>query len=143
MISRASPVGHCPSSSRLPTTIDDPRTGRPGVVVTAIFGDGCRARRPRDMLDSNRLQVVGRRPGVGLYSSGVAIRSRLDPRLEAAVQRAREHAAQAGELTPRGGGIEPAVPADIGAVILELLRDGTYGAALARVTAGDPDISDA
>ena len=59
------------------------------------------------------------------------------------MQRARERAAQAGELAPPAGGLELAVPTDVGAVILELLRDGTYAAALARVTAGDPDISDA
>jgi len=87
------------------------------------------------------MRVGDRDPGQ--YHCGVATRSRLDPGLEMAVQRARERAAQTGELTPRSGGLEPAVPADVGAVILELLRDGTYAAALARVTAGDPDISDA
>jgi len=70
----------------------------------------------------------------------MATRPRLDPRLTAAVERARQEAALAGELTPPAEAFEACVPAEVGVVIHELLRDGTYAAAVARVTTDPRDL---
>ena len=68
---------------------------------------------------------------------------RLDPDLAAAVDRARKLAEDAGELSPsRGGSFESRIPPEVGSAIVELLRDGTYAATVARVVADDPDLAD-
>lgn len=68
---------------------------------------------------------------------------RLDPDLAATVERARQRAAEVGEL-PRGDGLplDLRIPPEVGAVIGRLLRDGTYAEAVARVIADDPDLAD-
>ena len=68
---------------------------------------------------------------------------RLDPELAAVVERARRRAEEMGEL-PRGPfpPFESTIPPDVAEIILELLRDGTYADAVARVAAEDPELAD-
>jgi hypothetical protein len=72
----------------------------------------------------------------------VATNLRLDPELAAVVERARQRAAAAGELTPARGLPGPAMRPEVGEVILELLRDGTYAKAVARIVAEDTELAD-
>jgi len=68
---------------------------------------------------------------------------RLEPDLAAVVDRARTLTEDAGEVTPgQGMSFESRVPPEVGVAIIELLRDGTYAAAVARVVADDPDLAD-
>lgn len=63
--------------------------------------------------------------------------------LKAAIARARDELAESGELQrPGGADFEPPIPKEAGEVILELMRDGTYAAAVARVMADDPELAD-
>lgn len=79
----------------------------------------------------------------GGYPCAVATKLRLDPDLAAAVERARGLAAESGELTPgRGEPFETRIGPEVGEVIGELLRDGTYADAVARVVADDPELAD-
>lgn len=68
---------------------------------------------------------------------------RLDPELAAVVARARRRAEELGEL-PRGPfpPWEPTMSSDVADVILELLRDGTYAEAVARIAAEDSALAD-
>jgi hypothetical protein len=47
-----------------------------------------------------------------------------------------------GELQARPGPYRSPVPPEAADAVLELLRDGTYAAAVARVVAEDPDLAD-
>lgn len=74
---------------------------------------------------------------------GVATKLRLEPDLAATVERARQRAAEFGELRPADGSLlQLQIPPEVGAVIGQLLRDGTYAEAVARVVADDPDLAD-
>jgi len=67
----------------------------------------------------------------------------LTPELGKVVERARRQAAAAGELRPpRPGPYRSPVPPKAADAVLELLRDGTYAAAVARVVSEDPDLAD-
>jgi hypothetical protein len=66
----------------------------------------------------------------------------LTPELGEVVARARRRAASAGELQARPGPYRSPVPPEAADAVLELLRDGTYAAAVARVVAEDPDLAD-
>lgn len=67
----------------------------------------------------------------------------LSPELREIVARARRAAETAGELRPPGAGpLRSPIPVEARAAIMELLRDGTYAAAVARVAAEDPDLAD-
>ncbi len=73
----------------------------------------------------------------------MATKLRLHPGLAAAVERARRLAAESGELTAgKGVPFETRIPPEVGEVIGELLRDGTYAEAVARVVADDPELAD-
>lgn len=64
----------------------------------------------------------------------------VDPGLRELVARARE---EARELRPPGRGpLRTSISPEVGAVIMELLRDGTYAAAVAQIVAEDPDLAD-
>jgi len=73
----------------------------------------------------------------------MATKLRLDPDLAAVVERARRRAVESGELA-RGPlqPAEPVLPPDVGDVLLEMLRDGTYAEAVARTVAEDPELAD-
>jgi hypothetical protein len=62
--------------------------------------------------------------------------------LETVVAQARRAAALAGELGPRAAGpyVSPLAPEERDA-ILGVLRDGSYGRAVATLTADDPDLA--
>ena len=47
-----------------------------------------------------------------------------------------------GELTPARSLPGPAMRPEVGEVILELLRDGTYAKAVAHIVAEDPELAD-
>jgi hypothetical protein len=65
------------------------------------------------------------------------------PQLREAVVRARQAAEAAGELRPpEPGPCRSPLPPEAAEAILELLRDGTYAAAVARVVAEDPELAD-
>ncbi|MGH9245229.1 MAG: hypothetical protein ACRD29_13120 [Acidimicrobiales bacterium] len=68
---------------------------------------------------------------------------RLEPELAAVVERARRRAEEMGEL-PRGPfpRFEATIPPAVADVLLELLRDGTYAEAVARIAAEDPELAD-
>lgn len=68
---------------------------------------------------------------------------RLDPELSVVVQRARRRAGELGELpgAPTSS-LEPRIPLEVGEVILELLRDGSYAAAVERTVVDDPELTD-
>ena len=67
----------------------------------------------------------------------------VDPELRELVARARRRAEEAGELRPPARGpLRTSISVEVGAVIMELLRDGTYAAAVARIAAEDPDLAD-
>jgi hypothetical protein len=72
----------------------------------------------------------------------VATNLRLDPELAAVVERARKRAAAAGELTPARGELGPTLRPEVGELILQLLRDGTYAKAVERIVAEDPELAD-
>jgi hypothetical protein len=67
----------------------------------------------------------------------------LNRELDEVVLRARRLAAQTGALEPvrRGSGRLP-LQSEAADVVMELLRDGTYAEAVARVAAHDPDLAD-
>ena len=67
---------------------------------------------------------------------------RLDPELAAVVERARQRAAAAGELTPARGLPIAAIRPAVGEMILDLIRDGTYAKAIANVVDEDPELAD-
>ena len=68
---------------------------------------------------------------------------RLDEDLAATVERARQLAAATGELLARDAPpFRSPIPPQVGAAVGELLRDGTYADAVARVAAHDPDLAD-
>jgi hypothetical protein len=73
----------------------------------------------------------------------MATKLRLDPELAAVVERARRRAEEMGEV-PRGPfpRFESKIPPEVAEVILEMLRDGTYAEAVARVAADDPELAD-
>ena len=73
----------------------------------------------------------------------VATKLRLDPELAAVVERARRRAEAMGEL-PRAPfpPFEPKIPPEVGQVMLEMLRDGTYDQVVARIAAEDPELAD-
>jgi hypothetical protein len=61
--------------------------------------------------------------------------------LQAAVERARAAAAEAGELRPaRVGKVTTDIPEDIRAAIREDLASGAYQEAAREAVAGDPDL---
>jgi hypothetical protein len=67
----------------------------------------------------------------------------LNPELRELVARARRRAEAAGEMRPPGRGpLQSSVSPEVGEILLELLRDGTYAAAVARIAADDPDMAD-
>lgn len=75
--------------------------------------------------------------------SWMATALRLDPELSAVVQRARRRAEELGELPGEPiSSLEPRISLEVGEVILELLRDGTYAAAVERIVADDPELTD-
>lgn len=68
---------------------------------------------------------------------------RLDPELAAVVERARRRAEEMGELPHKPfPPFESKIPPELAEVILELLRDGTYAEAVARIAADDPELAD-
>jgi len=68
---------------------------------------------------------------------------RLGPELSAVVQRARRRAEELGELPGEPiSSLEPRISHEVGEVILELLRDGTYAEAVERTVADDPELTD-
>ena len=73
---------------------------------------------------------------------GVAVeRVERNPELDAVVARVRRHAAETGELGRyRSGRYRSQVPPEVADAVLELLRDGTYAAAVASIVADDPDL---
>lgn len=73
----------------------------------------------------------------------MATKLRLDPDLAAVVERARRRAVEMGEW-PRGPfpSYEPKLSAEVADAIMELLRDGTYAEAVARIAAEDPELAD-
>jgi hypothetical protein len=67
----------------------------------------------------------------------------LNPELDEVVARARRRVAETGELArSRSGRDRSPVPPEVADAVLELLRDGTYAAAVASVVADDPDLGD-
>jgi hypothetical protein len=63
--------------------------------------------------------------------------------LDEVVARARRRVAETGELErSRPGRYRSPVPPEVANAVLELLRDGTYAAAVASVVADDPDLGD-
>jgi hypothetical protein len=67
----------------------------------------------------------------------------LNPELDEVVARARRRVVETGEFPRSGSGrYRSPVPAEVADAVLELLRDGTYAAAVARVVADDPDLGD-
>jgi hypothetical protein len=67
----------------------------------------------------------------------------LNPELDEVVARARRRAAETGEFARfRTGPYRSPVPPEVADAVLDLLRDGTYAAAVARVVADDPDLGD-
>jgi hypothetical protein len=67
----------------------------------------------------------------------------LNAELDEVVARARRRVAETGELRRSGAGpYRSQVPPEVADAVLELLRDGTYAAAVARVVADDPDLGD-
>ncbi|MGI9118988.1 MAG: hypothetical protein ACR2G7_02470 [Acidimicrobiales bacterium] len=69
---------------------------------------------------------------------------RLEPDLAGTVERARRRAVDGGELprpNDRSASQLQILP-QVGAVIAQLLSDGTYNDAVARVVADDPDLAD-
>lgn len=77
------------------------------------------------------------------YDVPMATKLRLDPDLAAVVERARRRAVEMGELPP-GPFLpyEPKISSEVADVILEMLRDGTYAEAVARIAAEDPELAD-
>lgn len=67
----------------------------------------------------------------------------LTPELGEVVERARRRATDDGELRPpRPGPYRSPVPSEAADAVHELLRDGTYAAAVANVVADDPELAD-
>ena len=66
-----------------------------------------------------------------------------DPEFEGIVARARQHAAELGELRKereRKPFVSPLDP-EVQAILAEWLRDGGYEAAIAEIAAQDPDLA--
>lgn len=73
----------------------------------------------------------------------MATKPRFDRDLAAAVERARHRVTEAGELSPGGGApFQSRIPPEVGAAVGELLRNGTYAEAIARIAGDDPDLTD-
>ena len=67
---------------------------------------------------------------------------RLDPVLTAVVERSRALAAEAGELrAPQPGPLKSPLSSEEQRVVREWLDDGGYDAALAIISAEDPDLA--
>jgi hypothetical protein len=67
---------------------------------------------------------------------------RLSLELDEVVAQARSVALATGELVSRPGPYRSPVPTEAGDVLLGLLRDGTYDAAVRRVVVEDPELAD-
>ena len=114
-----------------PSTSWPPSTSARAVLTVA---------RPVAVLDASVLYGARPEPILGVMAVDPID---LSPELREIVERARRAAEEAGELLPPGvGPLRCTIPVEAREAIIELLRDGTYAAAVARIAAEDPDLAD-